>query len=315
MPFTVADFHDLARLLYDHPEWRAELRRLVLTDEMLELPALVRQLAESQRAMAQELRALAQEQRALAEAQRRTEERVGRLELALAELAEAQRRTEERVGRLELALAELAEAQRRTEERVGRLELALAELAEAQRRTEERVGRLELALAELAEAQRRTEESLRKLSEAHAQLEDHFGQFQAVFGATVEDEASGVLRSILQEKGYRPLAEPFNLALDGEVDVVLPVATPEGHTIWAVVEAKARLSHSQVRTWAQRMKSEGWRRRLAAQRVPGPFLVYAFGIRVDRSAIEEAERQGIGLLTGQGERVAPKGLVGAEAES
>jgi len=291
MPFTVADFHDLARLLYDHPEWRAELRRLVLTDEMLELPALVRQLAESQRAMAQELRALAQEQHAL---------------------AEAQRRTEERVGRLELALAELAEAQRRTEERVGRLELALAELAEAQRRTEERVGRLELALAELAEAQRRTEESLRKLSEAHAQLEDHFGQFQAVFGATVEDEASGVLRSILQEKGYRPLAEPFNLALDGEVDVVLPVATPEGHTIWAVVEAKARLSHSQVRTWAQRMKSEGWRRRLAAQRVPGPFLVYAFGIRVDRSAIEEAERQGIGLLTGQGERVAPKGLIGTE---
>jgi hypothetical protein len=249
MPFTVADFHDLARLLYDHPEWRAELRRLVLTDEMLELPALVRQLAESQRAMAQELRALAQEQHAL---------------------------------------------------------------AEAQRRTEERVGRLELALAELAEAQRRTEESLRKLSEAHAQLEDHFGQFQAVFGATVEDEASGVLRSILQEKGYRPLAEPFNLALDGEVDVVLPVATPEGHTIWAVVEAKARLSHSQVRTWAQRMKSEGWRRRLAAQRVPGPCLVYAFGIRVDRSAIEEAERQGIGLLTGQGERVAPKGLIGTE---
>ena len=244
MPFTVADFHDLARLLYEHPEWRAELRRLVLTDEILELPALVRQLAESQQAMAQEQRILAQEQRALAQEQRTLAQEQRALAQEQRALAEAQRRTEERVGRLELALAELAESQRA--------------LTEAQRRTEQRV-------EELAEAQRRTEESLHKLSEAHARLEERFGQFQAVFGATVEDEAGGVLRSVLQEKGYRPLAESFNLALNGEVDVVLPVATPEGHTIWAVVEAKARLSHSQVQTWAQRMKAEGWRWRLAAR--------------------------------------------------
>jgi hypothetical protein len=181
------------------------------------------------------------------------------------------------------------------------------ELAEAQRRTEQRV-------EELAEAQRRTEDSLRELAEAHKRLEARFGQFQAVFGATVEDEAEGVLSSVLREKGYRPLAEPFTLALDGEVDVVLPLAAPDGNIVWAVAEAKARLSHSQVRAWAQRMKSSGWQKRLAAERVPGPFLVYAFGIRVDRSAVEEAERQGIGLLTGLGERVAPKGLVSLAVE-
>lgn len=241
MPFTVADFHDLARLLYEHPEWRAEVRRLVLTDEILELPALVHRLAE--------------EQHALAEAQRRTEQRV----------------------------EELAEAQRRTEERVGRLEMAMAELAEAQR----------------------------ALTEAHRSLETRFGQFQAIFGATVEDEASGVLRVVLREKGYQPLAEPYSLPVDGEVDVILPLKAPDGNIVWAVAEAKARLSYSDVRAWAQRMKSE-WRRRLATYQVPGPFLVYAFGIRVDRGAIEEAEQQGIGLLTGQGERVAPKGLIGVE---
>jgi len=48
MSFTVTDFHDLTRLLYEHPDWRAEMRRLVLSDEILELPALVRQLAEAQ---------------------------------------------------------------------------------------------------------------------------------------------------------------------------------------------------------------------------------------------------------------------------
>jgi hypothetical protein len=46
MPFSVEDFHDLVRLLAEHPEWRAELLQLVLSDELLELPALVRQLVE-----------------------------------------------------------------------------------------------------------------------------------------------------------------------------------------------------------------------------------------------------------------------------
>jgi hypothetical protein len=80
MAFKVSDFHDLVRLLEQHPEWRAELRRLVLTEEILSLPQLVRDLA--------------QEVRGLAEAQARTEVR-------LTELAEAQARTEQRVGRLE----------------------------------------------------------------------------------------------------------------------------------------------------------------------------------------------------------------------
>ncbi|MDW8099135.1 MAG: hypothetical protein RML36_06585 [Anaerolineae bacterium] len=53
MPFTVTDLHDLVRLLHEHPEWRAEVRRLVLTDEILERPALVRELAEGQRALAE----------------------------------------------------------------------------------------------------------------------------------------------------------------------------------------------------------------------------------------------------------------------
>jgi hypothetical protein len=38
MVFGVDDFHDLVRLLQERPEWRAELRRLVLTEELLALP-------------------------------------------------------------------------------------------------------------------------------------------------------------------------------------------------------------------------------------------------------------------------------------
>ena len=73
MAFTVQDFHDLIGILEQHPEWRTELRRLVLTEELLSLPQILRDLAE---------------------AQQRTEQRVE-------ELAEAQRRTEQRIGRLQ----------------------------------------------------------------------------------------------------------------------------------------------------------------------------------------------------------------------
>ena len=107
MAFTVDDFHALLRLLEQHPEWRADLRRVLLTEELLGLP--------------QAVRALADQVARLAEAQARTEAR-------LEQLAEAQARTEARVE-------QLAEAQARTEAR-------LEQLAEAQARTERELQRL-----------------------------------------------------------------------------------------------------------------------------------------------------------------------------
>ena len=46
--FTVSDFRDLVQLLDQHPDWREEMRRLVLTDEVLSLPSAVRELVEAQ---------------------------------------------------------------------------------------------------------------------------------------------------------------------------------------------------------------------------------------------------------------------------
>ncbi|MCS7059898.1 MAG: hypothetical protein RMN25_01925 [Anaerolineae bacterium] len=232
MPFDVSEFREWIGALYEHPEWRAELRRVVLTDELLELPVVVQKLAE---------------------AQRRTEQRVE-------ELAEAQRRTEQRVE-------ELAEAQRRTEQRVE-------ELAEAQ-------GRLGKAVSEL----------------------------QRAFGATVEEEAASVVEVVLRRKGYRILRPPYSLALDGEIDVVLPAEDPFGQAVWAVVEAKARLSRRDVLAWSQRMRSADWRRRLAEKGCRGPYLVYAYSIRTDLGAQELAEAEGIGLLKSDGEVLTPKGLI------
>ena len=112
MPFTVDDFQDLLRLLEQHPEWRVELRRVILTDELLGLPALVRELAEH-------LVTLTDRVDALAEAQARTEAQLTALTARVDALAEAQARTEAqfaalvgRVGTLEGDVLELRYARR-----------------------------------------------------------------------------------------------------------------------------------------------------------------------------------------------------------
>src|SRR5215510_8821942 len=87
MSFSVEDFHDLIRLLEERPEWRREMRRLVLTDELLSLPEQIGELRTHTEQRFQEL----------ATAQRRTEEQVSTLSAQVAELAAAQRRTEGQV--------------------------------------------------------------------------------------------------------------------------------------------------------------------------------------------------------------------------
>ena len=140
MAFTVRDYHDLVRLLREHPEWREELRSLLLTEDFVTLPQVMKELAA--------------EVRALAEAQRRTEERVEAL-------AEAQRKTEERLN----ALAErveslarqveaLAEAQRRTEESLRALAMEVRELAADHRRLRDTVAHMRGQLLEMVYKER-----------------------------------------------------------------------------------------------------------------------------------------------------------------
>jgi hypothetical protein len=146
MSFTVAEFHDLVRLVEERPEWRAELRRLVLTDELLALPEEVARLRQ----------ATEQGFQRLTEAQARTEQQ-------LVTLSQAQARTEEQLtilsqaqARTEQQLITLSQAQARTEEQ-------LTILSQAQARTEQQ-------LVTLSQAQVRTEERLAALSQEQASM-------------------------------------------------------------------------------------------------------------------------------------------------
>lgn len=108
MALHASEFREWISALYEHPEWREELRRLVLTDELLSLPQLFRELAEVQRRTDEQLNTLTARVDALAARVDALAERVDALAArmdALAErveaLAEAQQRTEKRLDALE----------------------------------------------------------------------------------------------------------------------------------------------------------------------------------------------------------------------
>lgn len=116
MPFTIEDFHDLVRLVTERPEWRADLRRLVLTDELLSLPE---QLAKFQLRVEDRFQELTERLTALEE---RTEKRFQELTERLAALEE---HTEKRFQELTERLVALEE---RTEKRFQAVEGQIASL-------------------------------------------------------------------------------------------------------------------------------------------------------------------------------------------
>jgi hypothetical protein len=54
----IQEFHDIVRLLEAHPEWRAELRRLIMSDELLTLPQDVGRLTENVSRLAEQMTTL-----------------------------------------------------------------------------------------------------------------------------------------------------------------------------------------------------------------------------------------------------------------
>ncbi|MEW6301488.1 MAG: hypothetical protein AB1671_27765 [Thermodesulfobacteriota bacterium] len=262
MPFAVEEFHDLVRLLEERPEWRSSLRRLVLTDELLALPAQVAEL----RIQA------AQRFQELAEAQARTEAQVAALTTKVTELAEAQARTEAQVAALTTKVTELAEAQARTEthvttltERVITLTAQVSELTRAVRLLTDDVGDLK---GKNLEAEYRTK--------AFA----YFGSVLRRARALTSDEFMTLVEDAV-DRGALSAAEARDLAL---ADVVVRGRRPEdGSEVYLVVEVSWGVGPHDVERAARRAA-------LLAQAGVVTIPVVA-GKQVTAEAIELARRQ------------------------
>jgi len=200
MPFTVNDLQDLTRILIERPEWLSEVRRIVLTNELLAMPSLIQELAEiQQRAEVEQAEFRKRVEAELAELRRYVDKRFAELveaqQRAEAEQAEFRKRVEAELAELrryvDMRFAELAEAQQRVEAELAELrryvDMRFAELAEAQQRVEAELAELrryvDMRFAELAEAQqrigielaelrRRTDERFAQLAESQLRIQE-----------------------------------------------------------------------------------------------------------------------------------------------
>ena len=318
MPFTTADFLDLLRLLEQHPEWKTALRAAILGEELLQLPELVRRLAEAQERSQQQLYLLTQQVQALAEAHRRTEEAQHHATEQIRALTEAQQRTEQRVSRLEDTVAELihaqhhateqiralTEAQQRTEQRVSRLEDTVAELIHAQHHATEQIRALTEAQQRMETAHREIERQLARLSEEVRELVRNLGRMEERWGLAHEEIAEDLLPQMLQKKGWQVL-RVARLDFDGEVDLLVAVQV-QGRLFTLAVEVKGRVwSRTPADEILRKLTLPAFLDALRRQGFPEPVVPAVFGFLVYEGAADTARQSGVGLFTPRGELVAP----------
>ena len=136
MAFTIADVRDLVRLLDERPEWRAEVRRQLLTDEFLALPS---QVAEQRRDIQRIEEQIAEQRRDIQRIEEQIAEQrrdIQRIEEQIAEQRQDIQRIEEQI----------AEHRLETERRFQRIE---QEMVEQRRETDRRFQQVEDQIAAL----------------------------------------------------------------------------------------------------------------------------------------------------------------------
>ena len=97
MAFTIADVRDLVRLLDEQPEWRAEVRRRLLSDELLAMPE---QIAEQRRDIQRIEEQIAEQRREMLEQRRETDRRFQQVEDQIAALTRTVDTIRDEVGEL-----------------------------------------------------------------------------------------------------------------------------------------------------------------------------------------------------------------------
>ncbi len=182
MAFTVDDFVDLLRLLEAHPEWRAQLRSLLLSEELLTVPerlARIEQVLVEETAQLRELRALVREQTAELHALRAVaEQHTQELRELRAVVEEHTRQLQELRAVAEQHTQELRELRAIVQEHTQELRELRAIAQEHTRQLQEHTQELRELRAIAQEHTRQLQEHTQELRELRAIVQEHTQQLQ-----------------------------------------------------------------------------------------------------------------------------------------
>ncbi len=329
MPFRVEDFHDLVRLIEQRPEWRAELRRLVLSEELLELPDIVRNLAEQMVVLTARVDQLTARVDQLAEQMvvltARVDELTARVDQLTARVDELTARVDQLTARVDQLAEQMVVLTARVDQLTARVDELTARVDQLTARVDQLAEQMVVLTArvdQLAAAQVATEERLSRVEEALLQLtrrvdlldervadlrgdflerryERHAGAYFSPLVRRVRPVDPDELDDLLDEGlEARRLTEQETREVR-RADLILRGRRPEnGEPHYLIVEVSAGIGASDVRRASRRASLLGRLR---------PALAVVAGEFVTRDARELAASLGVTIVT-DGRREEADGL-------
>ena len=300
---TINTFEDLLQALEQNPTLREAMRRHIMTEEVMQLPARVFRLEELVARIATQLEELTN---VLTRFTEQTNQRLDKVESDVTELKEGQARLEAGQARLETDVAGLKEGQARLEEGQARLEARTDRLEAGQ-------ARLETDVTELKEGQARLETRMDRLETgqirmsgqlshllgsdyqshvarlAHRWLQRHFQITQPdtlwVSTASEKQELSAILNQAM-ESG----AISFDEVEDMErTDIVIRGSDLDGNPVHVVIEASLTVQESDIRRAADRAA-------ILEKAVGGPTLAVVIGESIAGTDQELADREQVQFI-------------------
>ena len=164
MAFTVQDFEDLLRLLDERPEWLEALRQRVFTSELVEVPRLMREIAESQARTQQVLEAFGQ--------------RLDQRDQQIDELAQLMKQFALRVDEIARQLEQLTRRVDALAERVDQLTRRVDALAQRVEAIAEQLAQLTRRVDALAERVDQLAQQVEQLTKQMNEMARQFAQYR-----------------------------------------------------------------------------------------------------------------------------------------
>jgi len=269
-------------LLDRDPAFREEVRRKLLTDELLALPERVERLRlEIHKEFERVWRAIQENNRQIAA----LTERMERVEAQIATLAQQVQENSRQIAALT--------------ERMERVEAQIATLAQQVQENSRQI-------AALTERMERVETQIAALTEEVRDLRRTVGRMEERWGLAHENMAEDLMPRFLASAGRR-VRRSAMVQFDGEADLVLEVEETDGRRVTWVVEVKGRVwgprPFEQV---LERIRDAAFRSWLLREGFPEPVIPAVFGLAIYAGAEAMAQKLGVGLYEAQrGEVVAP----------
>ena len=288
---TINTFEDLLQALEENPTLREAMRRHIMTEEVMQLPARVFRLEELVARIATQLEELTN---VLTRFTEQTNQRLDKVETDVTELKEGQARLEEGQARLETRTERLEAGQARLETDVtalkegqARLETDVTELKEGQARLETRMDRLETGQIRMSgqlshllgsDYQSHVARLARRWLKRHFQITN-----ADILWVSTTSEKQDLLDLLDQAVESGAISDHESEDME-RTDIVIRGSDPDGNPVHVVIEASLTVQESDIRRAADRAA-------ILEKAVGGPTRAVVIGESISPTDQELADRE------------------------